>query len=117
MQDGDEAIIEALAKGDVKAAPLTPAERVLLEFVELVTRHAYRAMDADTERIRAAGWTDPQIAEAVYITSMFAFFNRVADAFGLEDPGYRELAAAGKVTGLPQKDMRPVGAVHQESTT
>ena len=26
---------------------------------------------------------DAQIAEAVYITALFAFFNRVADAFGL----------------------------------
>ena len=27
-------------------------------------------------------------SEGVYITALFAFFNRVADAFGLEDPGY-----------------------------
>ena len=40
------------------------------------------------ERLRQAGWADPQIGECVYITALFAFFNRVADAFGLEDPGY-----------------------------
>ena len=45
------------------------------------------------QRLRDAGWTDPQIAEAVYITALFAFFNRVADAFGLEDPGYRQMAS------------------------
>ncbi len=45
--------------------------------------------DDDIPPLRAAGWTDDQIAEAVYITALFAFFNRVADAFGLEDPGYR----------------------------
>jgi hypothetical protein len=28
----------------------------------------------------------------VYITALFAFFNRVADAFGLPDPGYRSMA-------------------------
>ena len=100
----------ALEKGDLKSAAVTPAERVLLEFVELVTMHAYRTTDSDTDRLRAAGWTDPQIAEAVYITALFAFFNRVADAFGLDDPGYRELAAAGKTEGLPQRDMHGAGA-------
>lgn len=39
-------------------------------------------------KLRGLGWTDPQIAEAVYITALFAFFNRVADAFGLDDPNY-----------------------------
>ena len=82
----------ALAKGDVARAPLTDAERALMQFVELVTRHAYRTTSDDIERLRQCGWTDPQIAEAVYITALFAFFNRVADAFGLADPKYGETA-------------------------
>ena len=53
----------------------------------MVTQHAYRTTDEDVERLRGLGWTDPQIAECVYITALFAFFNRVADAFGLEDEG------------------------------
>lgn len=59
-----------------------------MHFVELVTQHAYKTTDEDVQSLRDHGWTDPQIAEAVYITALFAFFNRVADAFGLEDPGY-----------------------------
>lgn len=78
----------ALRRRDLEAAGLTEAERELLKFVRLVTESAYRVRAEDTERLRVAGWTDPQIAEAVYITALFAFFNRVADAFGLEDPGY-----------------------------
>jgi alkylhydroperoxidase family enzyme len=113
LQDGAEPVIEALGKGDLKSAPVSDRERALLEFVQLVTRHAYRTTDADAARLRSAGWTDPQIAEAVYITALFAFYNRVADAFGLEDPGYRELAAAGKTAGLPQRDMTPVSARHR----
>jgi len=62
----------------------------LLDFAGLVARHAYRTTDADADadRLRASGWTDPQVAECVYITALFAFFNRVADAFGLDDPGH-----------------------------
>jgi alkylhydroperoxidase family enzyme len=43
------------------------------------------------QALRDHGWTDPQIAEAVYITAMFAFFNRVADAFGIAPQGYLEM--------------------------
>jgi alkylhydroperoxidase family enzyme len=81
---------ECLARADLDAAPLSEPERALLDFVALVTRHAYRTTDADVETLRSHGWTDPQIAECVYVTALFAFFNRVADAFGLDDPGYFE---------------------------
>lgn len=88
MQEPDASLHQALARADLDAAPLTGAERGLLEFVALVTRHAYRTTDADVGRLRGLGWSDAQIAECVYITALFAFFNRVADAFGLEDPNY-----------------------------
>jgi alkylhydroperoxidase family enzyme len=87
-QGGDEQIVQALARGDLAAAPVTDAERALLRLVAVVTRHAYRTTDGDVENLRRHGWTDPQIAEAVYITAMFAFFNRVADAFGIDSQGY-----------------------------
>lgn len=96
MQETDEPVVDALSRGDLEAAPVTPAERALLELVTIVTHHAYRTTDADVQRLREAGWTDPQIAEAVYITALFAFFNRVADAFGLEDPGYRQMGSGSK---------------------
>jgi alkylhydroperoxidase family enzyme len=38
--------------------------------------------------LRLAGWTEDQIAEAVYVIAIFAFFNRVADAFGIPSQNY-----------------------------
>jgi alkylhydroperoxidase family enzyme len=86
LQDPNPDLHQCLARRDLDAAPVSEPERALLEFAQLVTVHAYRTTDADVESLRAQGWTDPQIAECVYITALFAFFNRVADAFGLEDP-------------------------------
>lgn len=34
----------------------------------------------DVQKLRDYGWSDYQIAEAVYIIARFAFFNRVASA-------------------------------------
>ncbi len=69
---------------------MSAAERALLEYVTLVTEAAYRTTPADVQKLRDVGWSEPQIAEAVYITAMFAFFNRVADAFGVPPQGYLE---------------------------
>ncbi len=79
---------EALARADLDAAPIDETERALLRFVATITRHAYKITDEDVQGLRDVGWTEPQIAECVYIAALFAFFNRVADAFGLEDPRY-----------------------------
>ena len=59
-----------------------------MEYVKLITEAAYRSTPEDVEKLRQAGWTEDQIAEAVYIIAMFAFFNRVADAFGVPAQNY-----------------------------
>jgi alkylhydroperoxidase family enzyme len=64
---------------------LTPAERALLEYVTRVTEAAYRTTDEDVQRLRDHGWTEPQIAEAVYIT-----------AIGIAPQGYLEMNAVTK---------------------
>jgi alkylhydroperoxidase family enzyme len=68
---------------------------VLLEYVELVTKAAYRTTSDDVQELRDAGWKEEQIAEAVYVTALFAFFNRVADAFGVASQDY---LSTGKLT-------------------
>jgi alkylhydroperoxidase family enzyme len=83
--------VQALVNGSLDDAELTAAERVLLEYVAKVTEAAYRTTAEDVQKLRDHGWTEPQIAEAVYITAMFAFFNRVADAFGVPAQRYLEL--------------------------
>jgi alkylhydroperoxidase family enzyme len=88
LQDPNPELHERLGRANLDGAPVTDAERALLRFVKLVTEAAYRTTDEDVEALRRHGWTDPQIAECVYITALFAFFNRVADAFGIEDPRY-----------------------------
>lgn len=77
-------------------AELSASERSLLDYVTKVTEAAYRTTEEDVQTLRDHGWTEPQIAEAVYITAMFAFFNRVADAFGISPQGYLEMNAMTK---------------------
>ena len=58
----------------------------MLEFVGTVTLHAYRVSDGQIQGLREVGWTDPQIAEAVYDAALFNLFVRLADAFDIHPP-------------------------------
>ena len=60
----------------------------MLEYVALITRSASRSTTEDVQRLRDVGWSEDQISEAVYVTALFAFFNRVADAFGVPSQNY-----------------------------
>jgi alkylhydroperoxidase family enzyme len=66
-----------------------------MAYVEQITKDAPRSTHADVQKLRDAGWKEDQIAEAVYITALFAFFNRVADAFGVPSQDY---LTKGKMT-------------------
>ena len=66
-----------------------------MEYAELITKAAYKSTAEDVQKLRDAGWSEDQIAEAVYVIALFAFFNRVADAFGVPSQNYLTL---GKMT-------------------
>ena len=74
---------QALRDGDLDSASITPAERRLLEFVGTLTRHAYKITDEQVQGLRDVGWSDEQIAEAVYDGALFNLFVRLADAFDI----------------------------------
>ena len=75
-------------EGKIEAAGLTAAEGALLGYAKLITETAHRSSGEDVQKLRDLGWKEEQIAEAVYIIALFAFFNRVADAFGLPSQNY-----------------------------
>jgi len=85
----------AVLEGEFDKGGLTPAERALIEYVKLITEASHRSTPHDVQKLRDHAWQKNQIAEAVYITAMFAFFNRVADAFGVPPQNY---LAIGKMT-------------------
>ena len=88
VQGANDQCVDAILEGKLDEAGLTEAERALLDYAELITRAAYKSTHEDVEKLRKAGWKEEQIAEAVYVIAMFAFFNRVADAFGIPSQEY-----------------------------
>jgi alkylhydroperoxidase family enzyme len=78
----------AVLEGRLDDGGLTAAERALMEYVRLITEESHKSTAEDVQNLRDVGWAENQIAEAVYITAMFAFFNRVADSFGIPPQNY-----------------------------
>ena len=68
---------------DYKTAPISEADRVMLDYVVQVTKDATRISPADHEGLRAVGFDDKGILQITLIASWFNYINRVADALGV----------------------------------
>ena len=77
------ALVEAV-KADYTHAPITPAERALLDYVVKLTRALPTITQEDIATLRAAGWSDSAIHDLNVVASYYNFVNRVADGLGVE---------------------------------
>lgn len=78
----EEGLIEALRE-DYTTAPVTKAERVMLDYVVQLTKDAVKITPKHHERLRAVGYDDTAILQITLIASWFNYINRVADALGI----------------------------------
>jgi uncharacterized peroxidase-related enzyme len=78
----NEELVAALER-DYETAPITPQERVMIDYVVKLTKDATKVFKADHEKLRAAGFDDQAILQITLIASWFNYINRVADALGV----------------------------------
>jgi uncharacterized peroxidase-related enzyme len=82
----DKELVEALER-DYTTAPITPQERVMIDYVVKLTKDATKVSKDDHEKLRAAGFEDQAILQITLIASWFNYINRVADALGVGREG------------------------------
>jgi uncharacterized peroxidase-related enzyme len=78
----DEAFVKALVE-DYARAPLSAADRAMLDYVTKLTKDATLITPKDHERLRSVGFDDRGILQITLIASWFNYINRVADALGV----------------------------------
>jgi uncharacterized peroxidase-related enzyme len=78
----DDDLIAALCE-DYKSAPITDAEKVMIDYVVQITRDAVKITPKHQERLREAGFDDTAILQITVIAAWFNYINRVADALGV----------------------------------
>jgi uncharacterized peroxidase-related enzyme len=78
--------VEALER-DYTTAPITPQERVMVDYVVKLTKDATKVWKDDHEKLRAVGFDDQAILQITLIASWFNYINRVADSLGVGREG------------------------------
>lgn len=82
--------------------PLDEKTKVLLRLMTKVSHEAYKIVDEDWQGAKAAGWTEEELLEAFFTTSLFGFITRMVDGLGLGTS-----VAASRISQLevPQEDQ------------
>jgi uncharacterized peroxidase-related enzyme len=93
MHGGSPQALAAIQANDLHSPELTLAEQALLAFTAKVNRESHKIGPVDVEQLQQSGWSEAQIAEAIHVATLFATFNRVANAFGLGSQGLLTLFA------------------------
>ncbi len=78
-----DAFVHAVARA-WREAPLAPADRALCAFAAVLTHDQHRCTPAELEALRAQGFDDTAIHDAVQVIAYFNYITRVADALGVE---------------------------------
>ncbi len=78
----DDAFVKSLVE-DYENAPLSEADRAMLDYVTQLTKDATRINPSHHARLRSVGFDDRAILQITLIASWFNYINRVADALGV----------------------------------
>ncbi len=80
---------------DFRTAPVGDREKALFGFLEKVNRESCRLRKEDVEEVKAAGWSEEALYDAITVCALFNFYNRWVDATGVSDMSAADYAASG----------------------
>ncbi len=96
---------------DLTSSPLSAAEKALFEFLRKVNRASHTISQSDVDGVKAQGWSDEALYDAITVCALFNFYNRWCDATGVHampleahQMSGKRLAAHGYVMGTPEAE-------------
>ncbi len=69
---------------DVGSAPISDAEKALFAFVDRLNLQSAQVRQEDIDALKAVGWTDEAIYDAISVCALFNFYNRWIDGTGVQ---------------------------------
>lgn len=103
----------AAVLNDYRTAPVSEAEKALFKFIEKVNRQSNSIGRADIAEVKAAGWPEEAIYDAISVCALFNFYNRWIDATGVQDmpaPGYQMSGQRLAMEGYAQAEEKRAAA-------
>jgi len=92
---GDRALVDAVLE-DYRTAPLDHRDRALFAFIDKMNTQSNRIRADDIETLKAAGWSEEAIYDAITVCALFRFYNAWIDATGVHDLPAAAYAMSGK---------------------
>ena len=77
-------MVEAVLE-DFRTAPIDDRLKALFAFIEKMNRESNRLGPEDIEALKAAGWSEEAIYDAITVCALFNFYNNWIDATGVSD--------------------------------
>lgn len=75
-------VLDALM-ADVESAPVDAKLRPILRYVRKLTLSPSRLVRADADAVFSAGWSEQALHDAICVTCLFNFMNRLLDGHGV----------------------------------
>lgn len=92
---GDRPLVDAVLR-DYRTAPIGDREKSLFAFLEKMNRESSRLRKEDIDEVKAAGWSDEALYDAITVCALFNFYNKWVDAAGVGDMPADAYAASGE---------------------
>jgi uncharacterized peroxidase-related enzyme len=92
---GDRSLVDAVLK-DYRTAPISEREKALFAFIEKMNRQSSRLRKEDMDEVKAAGWSDEEMYDAITVCALFNFYNKWIDATGVSDMTAAAYAVSGE---------------------
>ena len=70
---------------DFRSAPISEKEKALFAYLERLTLDPGSMRQEHADALKAAGWADADVFDAVSVVALFSFFNRWIDGCGVPD--------------------------------
>jgi alkylhydroperoxidase family enzyme len=92
---GNRPLVDAVLQ-DYRTAPISDREKALFTFVEKVNRESSRLQKEDIDEVKAAGWSEEALYDAITVCALFNFYNKWIDATGVSDMTAAAYAVSGE---------------------
>jgi uncharacterized peroxidase-related enzyme len=88
-------LVDAVCR-DPATAPISDKEKALFAYVERLNAAPASVTQGHADALKAVGWADDEIYDAVTVCALFNFFNRWIDGTGVPDtpPGFYDARLA-----------------------
>lgn len=86
---------------DYRTAPIGEREKALFAVIDKMNGDSSRLRKEDLEEVKAAGWSEEAVYDAITVCALFNFYNKWVDAAGVGDmPADAYLASGERLATL-----------------